>query len=77
MPFQQAASSLYTAYLREAGVEVEFVLYKDAGHSLSKEPHKKDRLGADVGLVPQASYRIKLTFYLRASIGLWSVAIVA
>ena len=42
--FQQAAPSLYTAYLREVGVEVEFVLYKGEGHDYSKESHSKNRV---------------------------------
>lgn len=40
--FQQSAPALYTAYLREAGVEVEFVLYKDAEHDYGKKSHRKD-----------------------------------
>ena len=39
---QQAVPSLYTAYLRGAGVEVEFVLYKGAGHNLGKASYYKD-----------------------------------
>ena len=39
---QQAVPSLYTAYLRGAGVEVEFVLYKGAGHNLGKASCYKD-----------------------------------
>ena len=36
-------AELYTAYLRALGKEVTYVLYKGAGHSLSKASHKKDR----------------------------------
>lgn len=39
---QQAVPSLYAAYLRGAGVEVEFVLYKGAGHNLGKASYYKD-----------------------------------
>ena len=47
--FQQAAPSLYTAYLREVGVEVEFVLYKGAGHNLDKASYYKDALERTLG----------------------------
>ena len=36
-------AELYTAYLRALGKEVSYVLYKGAGHGLSKASHKKDR----------------------------------
>ena len=36
-------AELYTTYLRALGKEVIYVLYKGAGHSLSKASHKKDR----------------------------------
>ena len=49
--FQQAAPSLYTAYLREAGVEVEFVLCKGAGHSFGfgKPSYYRDALERALG----------------------------
>ena len=47
--FQQAAPSLYTAYLREVGVEIEFVLYKGAGHNLGKASYYKDALERTLG----------------------------
>ena len=47
--FQQAAPSLYTAYLRGAGVEVEFVLYKGAGHNLGKASYYKDAFERTLG----------------------------
>ena len=39
---QQSAPALYTAYLREAGVEVEFVLYKGAEHDYSDKTYRED-----------------------------------
>jgi dipeptidyl aminopeptidase/acylaminoacyl peptidase len=39
----QNAPALYTAYLRGAGKEVEFVLYRGAGHSLNKVSQIRDR----------------------------------
>ena len=49
--FQQAVPSLYTAYLREAGVEVEFVLCKGAGHSFGfgKPSYYRDALERALG----------------------------
>jgi len=35
-------AELYTLYLRALGKEVEYVLYKGAGHTLNKSSHKKD-----------------------------------
>ena len=46
---QQAVPSLYTAYLRGAGVEVEFVLYKGAGHNLGKASYDKDAYERGLG----------------------------
>ena len=42
-------AELYTTYLRALGREVTYVLYKGAGHSLSKESHKKDRWERTLG----------------------------
>ena len=36
-------AELYTTYLKALGKEVTYVLYKGAGHSLSKAAHRKDR----------------------------------
>ena len=49
--FQQAAPLLYTAYLREVGMEIEFVLYKSAGHNLGKASYYKDALERTLGWV--------------------------
>jgi dipeptidyl aminopeptidase/acylaminoacyl peptidase len=42
-------AELYTTYLRALGKEVTYVLYKGAGHSLSKASHRKDRWERTLG----------------------------